>query len=46
MNQSEFQAITCSLLKTREKSRVLGAVAFDVASHSFSKTVRDFRANH
>ena len=35
MNQSEFPAITCDLLKAREKSRVQGAIAvgFGFASH-------------
>ena len=31
MNQLEFQAITCKVLKAREKSRVQGAICF--ASH-------------
>ena len=33
MNQSEFLAITCNLLKAREKSRVQGAIGFGFASH-------------
>ena len=33
MNQSEFLAITCNLLKAREKSRAQGAIGFDFASH-------------
>ena len=33
MNQSEFLAIICNLLKAREKSRVHGAIGFDFASH-------------
>ena len=28
MNQSEFQEITCNLLKAREKSRLQGAIGF------------------
>ena len=28
MNQSEYLAITCNLLKAREKSRVQGAIGF------------------
>ena len=32
MNQSEFLAITCNLLKAREKSRVQNAIGFDFAS--------------
>ena len=31
MNQSEFLAITCNLLKAREKSRVQGAIGFRFA---------------
>ena len=30
---SEFLAITCNLLKAREKSRVLGAIGLGFASH-------------
>lgn len=33
MNQSEFLAIVCNLLKTREKSCVLGAIGLGMASH-------------
>ena len=33
MNQSQFLAITCYLLKAWEKSRVHGAIAFGFASH-------------
>ena len=33
MNKSEFQAVTCNLLKAREKSRVQGAIGFRFASH-------------
>ena len=33
MNQSKFLAITCNLLKAREKSRVQGAIGFGFASH-------------
>ena len=32
-NQSQFLAITCNTLKTREKSRVHGAIGFGFASH-------------
>ena len=41
MNQSEFLAITCNLLKAREKSRVHGAIGFDFASH-WLKNWHDF----
>ena len=40
MNQSEFAAITCNLLKAREKSHVQGTIRFD------SRWGRDFLANH
>ena len=33
MNQSQFLAITCNLLKAQEKSRVHGATGFVFASH-------------
>ena len=33
MNQSEFLAITCNLLKAREKSREQGAIGFGFAPH-------------
>ena len=33
MNQSQFLAIICNLLKAREKSRVHGGVGFGFASH-------------
>ena len=33
MNQSQFLAIICNLLKAREKSRLHGAVGFGFASH-------------
>ena len=32
MNQSQFLAITCNMLKAREKSRVQGAIGFGFAS--------------
>ena len=32
-NQSQFLAITCNLLKAREKSRVHGVIGFGLASH-------------
>ena len=41
MNQSEFLAITCNLLKAREKSRVQGAIGFGLASH-WLKSWREF----
>ena len=43
MNQSEFQAITCNLLKAREKSRVHGAVCFGFASHWLENWRQIFR---
>ena len=33
MNQSEFAAIACNLLKAQEKSRVQGAIGFGFSSH-------------
>ena len=33
MNQSEFLAITCNLLKAGEKSRAYGAIGFCFASN-------------
>ena len=33
MNQSEFPAITCNLLKALEKSRLQGAISFGLASN-------------
>ena len=33
MNQSEFLAIICNLLKARENSRVLGAIDLGIAPH-------------
>ena len=32
-NQSQFLAITCNLLKARQKPRVHGAIGFGFASH-------------
>ena len=40
MNQSQFLAIICSLLKAREESRVHCAIGFDLASH-WSKNWRE-----
>ena len=40
MNQSEFLAIICNLLKTREKSCVLGAIGLGMASH-WLKSLRE-----
>ena len=43
MNQSEFLAITCNLLKAREKSRMQGGI--DLGGFCFSlvkKLARDF----
>ena len=37
MNQSEFLAVTCNLLKAREKSRLQGAIGFDFASNWLKK---------
>ena len=43
MNQSEFLAIPCKVLKAREKSRVRGAIGFSFASHWLKqKMAREF----
>ena len=42
MNQSEFPAITCNLLKAREKSRLQDAIGFGFASHLLKKLARPF----
>ena len=44
MIQSEFLAITCNLLKGREKSCAQGAIGFVFASHWLKKW-RSFEAN-
>ena len=53
MNQSQFLAITCNSLKTREKSRVHGAIGFVFASHwlknwrkSFKPITKSSNRNH
>ena len=53
MNQSQFLAITCNSLKTREKSRVHGAIGFGFASHwlknwreSFKPITKRSNRNH
>ena len=43
MNQSEFLAIICNLLKAREKSRVHGAIGFDFASHGLKNWRESFK---
>ena len=42
MNQSEFPAITCNLLKAQEKSRVQGAIGFGLLPSGLKKLARDF----
>ena len=53
MNQSEFLAIICNLIKAREKSRLHGAVGFGFASHwlenwrqSFKPIIKRCNRNH
>ena len=51
MNQSQFLAIISNLLKTREKSRVHGAIGFGFASHLLKNWRESFkpiikRGNH
>ena len=45
MNQSEFLAITCNLLKAREKSRVQGGIVSGFAYNWLKNLARDFWAN-
>ena len=52
-NQSQFLEITCNTLKTREKSRVHGAIGFGFASHwlknwreSFKPITKRSNRNH
>ena len=52
-SQSQFLAITCNLLKAREKSRVHGAIGFGFASHwlkncreSFKPIIKRSNRNH
>ena len=51
MNQAEFLAITCNLLKAWEKSRLQGAVGFGFASNWLKNWCETFepitkRSNH
>ena len=41
MSQSELLAITCNLLKAREKSRVQSATGFGFASYLLKKLAQD-----
>ena len=43
MNQSQFLAITCNSLETREKSRVHGALGFGFDSHWLKKWREPFK---
>ena len=43
MNQSQFQAIICNLLKAREKSRLHGAIGFGFASYWLKKWRESFK---
>ena len=42
MNQAQFLAIICNLLKAREKSRVHGTIGFGFASHWFKNWRESF----
>ena len=42
-NQSQFLEITCNTLKTREKSRVHGAIGFGFASHWLKNWCESFK---
>ena len=53
MNQSQFLAIICNLLKARKKSRLHGAIGFGFASHwlknwreSFKPIIKRSNRNH
>ena len=46
MNQSEFLAITCDLLKAREKSHTQGAIGFGLTSHWLKNWREIFSTNH
>ena len=53
MNQSQFLAITCNMLKAREKSRVQGVIGFGFASRwlknwrdSFKPITQHSNSNH
>ena len=47
MNQTEVLAITCNLLKAREKSRVEGAIGFGFTFSSLVEYLaRNFSAKH
>ena len=43
MNQSEYLAITCDLLKAREKSRVQGVIDFGFASNWLKNLHKTFK---
>ena len=43
MNQSEFLAITCNLLKAREKLRAQDTIGFGFASHWLTKSREIFK---
>ena len=43
MNQSEFLAITCNLLKAREKPRAQDTIGFGFASHWLKKRCEVFK---
>ena len=43
MNQSQFLAIICNLLKAREKSRLHGAIGFGFASHRLKNWRESFK---
>ena len=46
MNESQFLAIICNLLKEREKSRLHGAIGFLFYFSLVEKLARVFLANH
>ena len=44
MNQSEFQASICNLLKAREKTRVKGAIGFGFPSYCMKNEREIFKS--
>jgi len=46
MNQSEFLAITCNLLKERKKSRVQGVIGFRALTYHLSQLAQSKTINN
>ena len=43
VNQSQYLATTCNLLKAREESRVCGVIGFGLASHWLKNWCKSFK---